>query len=105
MTKKTELEVIEPEAEVTDQQVIDPDALSAVAVRLSVELGRVVLPLKQVRALRQGEVVQLDRPVGEALDIRINGRLVARGEVVATEAGRYGIRVSQVVRTTGGSSE
>ena len=72
-------------------------ALDAVSVIMSVEVGRLSLPLKNVRALRQGEVVPLDRGVGESMDIRVNGRLVAKGEVVATDSRKYGIRLTEII--------
>ena len=80
-----------------EQPGIRMAALEAVNVIMSVEIGRLSLPLKNIRALRQGEVVPLDRGVGESMDIRVNGRLVAKGEVVATDSRKYGIRLTEIV--------
>lgn len=63
-----------------------------VAVNLSVELGRSELPLREVLALTQGSVVSLDRLTHELLDVTANGKVIARGEVVA-ENGRFALRI------------
>jgi flagellar motor switch protein FliN len=76
---------------------VPPELIDNLTVEVTVELGRLSLRLGAIRALQQGEVLSLDRPVGEPLDIRINGRTIAKGEVVATEARRYGIRVTEIV--------
>ena len=71
-----------------------------VTVRLAVELGRTDMPLKDVLALEEGSVVPLNRQVDELLDITANGRVVARGEVVAHD-GRFAIRIVSLVNDSG----
>lgn len=66
--------------------------LGDVTVRLSVELGRTDMPLKDVLALGEGSVVPLNRLTDELLDVTANGRVVARGEVVA-QNGRFALRI------------
>lgn len=66
--------------------------LGGVTVRLSVELGRTDMPLKDVLALGEGSVVPLNRLTDELLDVTANGRVVARGEVVAQD-GRFALRI------------
>ncbi|TRD11057.1 flagellar motor switch protein FliN [Erythrobacter insulae] len=63
-----------------------------VTVRLSVELGRADMPLKQVLSLGEGSVVTLDRLTDELLDVTANGRVIARGEVIAQD-GRFALRI------------
>lgn len=63
-----------------------------VTVKLSVELGRVDMPLKDVLALAQGSVVPLNRLTDEMLDVTANGRVVAHGEVIAQD-GRFALRI------------
>ncbi|MEE4201613.1 FliM/FliN family flagellar motor switch protein [Erythrobacter sp.] len=72
-----------------------------VSVRLSVELGRASVPLKDVLALGEGSVVMLDRLTDELLDVTANGRIVARGEVIAQD-GRFALRI---VSLAGGESD
>ncbi len=67
-----------------------------IPVRLSVELGRTRLTIKELLELAQGSVVELDGLPGEPMDILINGYLIAQGEVVVVED-RYGIRISEIV--------
>lgn len=72
----------------------------AVAVRLSVELGRTEMPLRDVLTLGEGSTVALDRLTDELLDVTANGRVIARGEVVA-EKGRFALRIVHLVGEDG----
>lgn len=63
-----------------------------VQVRLSVELGGTDMPLKEVLALGEGSVVALNRLTDELLDVTANGKVIARGEVVAQD-GRFALRI------------
>ncbi|MEO0589875.1 MAG: flagellar motor switch protein FliN [Pseudomonadota bacterium] len=63
-----------------------------VSVRLSVELGRADMPLRDVLALGQGSVVALSRLTDELLDITANGKVIAQGEVIA-EDGKFALRI------------
>ena len=75
------------------RSVLDP-----VTLTLSVELGRAELSFRELQNLAQGAIVELDHMVGDPLEIRANGHLIARGEVVAIKDERYGIRITEVVR-------
>ena len=76
------------------------DLLKEVDVRLSVELGKTDMKLKDVLALGEESVVMLDRLTDELLDVLVNGKLIARGEIV-TEGNRFGLRI---VELAGGSA-
>ena len=78
------------------------DLLLDVPLLLSVELGRCSLAVGEVLRLGPGSVVELQKPVGEQLDIYVNERLVARGEAVMVGE-RYGVRITEVQPTTGAS--
>jgi flagellar motor switch protein FliN/FliY len=67
-----------------------------VPVRVTVEVGRARVPLAELVALAPGSVVTLDREAHEAADILVNGKVVARGEVVTLD-GHYGVRVTSVL--------
>jgi flagellar motor switch protein FliN/FliY len=71
------------------------DLIRDVDVALSVELGRTTMALKDVLNLVEDAVVPLDRQVDELLDILVNGKLIARGEVV-TEGNRFGLRIVEL---------
>lgn len=67
-----------------------------VEMTLTAEIGRTKLPLKQVLDLTPGAVLELDRTAGSPADIVVNGRLIARGEVVVVDED-YGVRVTEIV--------
>jgi flagellar motor switch protein FliN len=71
------------------------DFLKDVDVRLSVELGRVDLKLKDVLALGEESVVVLDRLTDELLDVMVNGKAIAKGEIVA-QGNRFGLRIVEL---------
>lgn len=71
-----------------------------VAVRLSVELGRAEMCLRDVLLLGEGSTVTLERLTDELLDVTANGRVIARGEVVA-EKGRFALRIVSLVGEDG----
>jgi flagellar motor switch protein FliN len=70
--------------------------LADVPVRLSVEVGSASLRLRDILALGEGSVVELDRQADDLLDIKVNGTLIAKGEVVSTN-GRFGVRLVEVM--------
>jgi flagellar motor switch protein FliN/FliY len=67
-----------------------------VPVTLSMEVGRTRIPIRNLLKLNQGSVVELDRAAGEALDVFVNGTLIAHGEVVVVND-KFGIRLTDVV--------
>ena len=67
-----------------------------VPVSLSVELGHCQLPMREVLQLNIGSVVQLDKPADAPVDLFVNGKLVARGEVVVIED-RFGVKITEVL--------
>jgi flagellar motor switch protein FliN/FliY len=73
------------------------DLVLDVPVRLSVELGRTDIPIRDVVNLGRGSVIELDRGPGTPLDVRVNGVLIGRGEVVLVNEDRLGLRFVEVV--------
>jgi flagellar motor switch protein FliN len=67
-----------------------------IPVQLSVELGRVKVPIKYILQLAQGSVVELDAMAGEPMDVLVNGYLIAQGEVVVVNE-KFGIRLTDIV--------
>ena len=72
------------------------DLLKDVDVRLSVELGRTQMALKDVLALDEDSVVMLDRLTDELLDVHVNGTLIGRGEIIA-QGGRFGLKIIELI--------
>lgn len=79
------------------------DFLKDVDVRLSVELGRTDMKLKDVLALSEDSVVTLDRLTDELLDVMVNGKTIAKGEIVA-QGNRFGLRIVELAGREPGES-
>jgi flagellar motor switch protein FliN len=67
-----------------------------VPVNLTIELGSCQLPMKEVLQLNIGSVVQLDKPADAPVELNVNGKLIARGEVVVVED-RFGVKITEVL--------
>ena len=78
------------------KSTLDSDVLQNIPVTLSVEVGRSSLKIRDLMHLTQGSVIELDRAVGEPLDLLVNNTVVAQGEIVLVNE-RYGIRLTRVV--------
>lgn len=69
-----------------------------VPVNISAVLGKAHMTVAQLLKLNRGSVLELDRKVGEAIDIFVNNRLIARGEVVVVED-RLGVTMTEIIKT------
>ena len=78
----------------------DVSLLADIPVQVAVEIGRLKLPLRDLLNLEPGAVLELDRPADAPVDVLVNGRLVARGEVVVID-GEFGVRVTDIVDGNG----
>ena len=76
----------------------DLEAVYDIPVQVSAVLGKAHMQVNQLLKLGRGAVVELDRKVGEAIDIYVNNRLVARGEVVVVEE-RLGVTMTEIIKT------
>ena len=74
------------------------EAVYEVPIQVSAVLGKANMQVSQLLKLGRGAVVELDRKVGEAIDIYVNNRLVARGEVVVVED-RLGVTMTEIIKT------
>ena len=84
--------------EIEDKTASDLAPVFDVPVSISAVLGRATMSVAQLLQLQSGSVLDLDRKVGEAIDIYVNNRLVARGEVVMVEDNRLGITMTEIVK-------
>lgn len=80
-----------------EKSAADLEAVFDVPVRISVVLGRARVPVANLLKMDVGTVVELDRQVGEAVEIFVNERLVARGEIVLVES-RLGVTMTEIVK-------
>jgi flagellar motor switch protein FliN/FliY len=87
----------EPRAELGEKTADDLEAVFDVPVRISAVLGRTKMPVADLLEMGAGTIVELDRQVGEAIDIYVNSRLVARGEIVLVED-KLGITMTEIIK-------
>ena len=80
---------------------VDLEAVFDVPVNVSAVLGKANMQVSDMLNLAKGTVIELDRKVGEAIDIYVNNRLVARGEVVVVEE-RLGVTMTEIIKTDRG---
>jgi flagellar motor switch protein FliN/FliY len=80
------------------------EAVYDIPVQISVVLGTTQMPISQLLKLGRGSVIELDRNVGEAIDIYVNEKLVAKGEVVIVE-NRIGITLTEIIKNDKDVSE
>ena len=87
--------------QILDNDSSDPveqlEAIYNVPVQISVVLGKASMPISQLIKLGRGAVLELDRKVGESVDIVVNNRLIARGEVVVMDE-RVGITMTEIIK-------
>lgn len=87
-----------------DEDERDPveqlEAIYNVPVQVSAVLGKASMPISQLIKLGRGAILELDRKVGESVDIVVNNRLVARGEVVVVDD-RIGITMTEIIKNEG----
>lgn len=74
------------------------EAVYDVPVKLSVMLGKTTMQVNQLLKLSRGAVIELDKKVGEPIDILVNDRLVARGEIVVVED-RIGVTMTEILKS------
>jgi flagellar motor switch protein FliN/FliY len=74
----------------------DLDIILDIPLNVTVELGKVKMPVNELLQLGQGSIIELSKQVGEPLDIYVNNKLVAKGEVVILDE-KFGIRVADIV--------
>lgn len=83
-----------------DGEERDIEFIHDVKLKVAVEFGRSQMPIRNIMGLNVGGVVELNKISGEPLDVRLNGKLVARGEAVIVND-RFGIRVTEIVSPEG----
>jgi flagellar motor switch protein FliN/FliY len=91
-------EIIEPDVPDVPRSAKDLEAVYDIPVQVSAVLGKSTMEVARLLRLGKGAVVELDRKVGEAIDIYVNNRLVARGEVVVLDD-RLGITMTEIIKT------
>jgi len=94
--QSVELEELSEDPPITGEEKRKLDAILDIPVTISMEVGRSNISIRNLLQLNQGSVVELDRVAGEALDVLVNGTLIAHGEVVVVND-KFGIRLTDVI--------
>lgn len=76
--------------------LLDPQMLGTIPVELTATLGQGRLTMQRLANLSPGEVVPLDTPLNGMVDLSLNGRPIARGEIVSVED-RFGVRITEIL--------
>jgi flagellar motor switch protein FliN len=100
--KAVELEPAFPLRKKTNAALVplDSDILGDVEVKLSAILGHGVIAVRDLLDLEDGNVLNLDTPLDGMIDVTLNGRVVAKGEIVAV-GDRFGVRIAKIVAARG----
>jgi len=89
-----------PAGDFNDDSMEALGAVYDVPVQVSAVLGKTSMPISQLVRLGRGAILELDRKVGESIDIVVNNRLVAKGEVVIVDE-RIGITMTEIIKSDG----
>ncbi|MCK5285451.1 MAG: flagellar motor switch protein FliN [Alphaproteobacteria bacterium] len=89
---------LDQEFDIGESMASDVTAIYDIPIQVSAVLGRSTMQVSQLLKLGRGAVIELDRKVGEAIDIYVNNRLVARGEVVVVED-KLGVTMTEIVKS------
>ena len=93
---ENEENVESPDVKAEVEANIDQEVIRAIPISMTVEVGSTSLKLRDLLRLSQGSVLELDRSVGELMDVKINNTIIAKGEVV-TVGDKLGISVVEIV--------
>ena len=102
------LQELDPKPQADAERVEAPnaargiDAIMDVSMNVQIVLGRCRLPVSELLELGRGSIVELDRRIGDAVDVLVNDRLVARGDLVKLANDRVGVTLNEIVETHGG---
>jgi len=97
-TEQQDVQHVIDEADHQSRTAKDLEAVFDVPVNISAVLGRTNMEVNELLKLKDGDILELDRKVGEAIDIYVNNRLVARGEVVIVEE-KLGVTMTEIIKS------
>ncbi|MGI5875957.1 MAG: flagellar motor switch protein FliN [Dethiobacteria bacterium] len=84
------------QSEAEEEQVVNLDLIMDFPLQLSVRLGGIKKSLRELMQISPGTVIELDRHVSEHVDIYINNKLIARGEVIVVDE-NYGVKIAHII--------
>lgn len=83
-----------------DVDEVQKEAVYDIPVKITAVIGTATMPVNQLLRLGRGAVVELDRKLGEAVDIYANNRLIARGEVVVVDDNHIGVTMTEILSSS-----
>ncbi|WP_338333320.1 flagellar motor switch protein FliN [Acetobacter sp. LMG 32666] len=89
-----------PAADGKDVDDAQKEAVYDIPVKITAVIGTATMPVNQLLRLGRGAVVELDRKLGEAVDIYANNRLIARGEVVVVDDNHIGVTMTEILSSS-----
>ncbi|GBQ30052.1 flagellar motor switch protein FliN [Acetobacter fabarum] len=89
-----------PAADGKDVDDVQKEAVYDIPVKITAVIGTATMPVNQLLRLGRGAVVELDRKLGEAVDIYANNRLIARGEVVVVDDNHIGVTMTEILSSS-----
>ncbi len=92
--KRAEFQQLRPSDEIVQKENVD--RLMDVSLTLSVELGRKHMQIREILDLGPGKIIELDKLAGEPVDLLVNGKLLAKGEVVVVDE-NFGVRITDLI--------
>ena len=88
------------EERIGQESAVPWELLATLELPVQVELGRVEVRVQELLELTPGSILELDKAVGEPVEVYVAGRLIARGEVVVVLGERLGVRITELIRPT-----
>jgi flagellar motor switch protein FliN/FliY len=95
---KAEEKAPAPEAPITEEDGRNIEAIFGVKLDVRIVLGRNQMPVSELLKLTKGSVIELDRKVGEPVDVMINDRVIARGDLVKVQGDMIGVALREIVK-------
>lgn len=99
-TKPASLPALEDGTTLSEEQSQNLDLIMGVPLEVAVEIGRTRKKVQEILALTKGSLVVLDKLAGDQVDVYVNGKCIARGDVVVIDD-NFGIRVNEILRKPG----
>lgn len=98
--KKNEVlsQMIDEEADIPESEARPVNAVFGVGMNVQVVLGRSKMPVSQLLSMSRGSVIELDKKIGEPVDVMVNDQLIAKGELVKVGEDRIGVTLTEVVK-------
>jgi len=99
-TQSVSMPRLEDGTQLTEEQSQNLDLIMSVPLEVAVEIGRTRKKVQEILALSKGSLVVLDKLAGDQVDVYVNGKCIAHGDVVVIDD-NFGIRISEIVRKPG----